>query len=130
MEAIAAFSLACNVIQIVDFGFKLVAAGREIYKTRAVSANAHLEEVASPIKSICDGLSFNSTENQIPPEDQTLRDVATNAVTTAKKLLVVLDAMKLKGQNRRVGAAISRAIKTTNKESELEPRRRELASYQ
>ena len=131
MEGIVAFSLACNVVQIVDFGFKLAAGCREIHKTGRLSANVHLEEVASSVKRICERISLlrNSSTTQVSTNDQKLKHLAGNAVITAQKLLTVLDDLKLKVQGHRRSALLIK-IKTTWKEREIESLRQQLISYQ
>jgi hypothetical protein len=52
MDPISAFSLACNIIQVVDFGFKLAAGCRQIYASGSLESNDHIELVATDLRRI------------------------------------------------------------------------------
>ena len=52
MDPLTAFSLACGVIQVVDFSTKLVSRCREIYKNGLSSENSELEDLAVYLKGL------------------------------------------------------------------------------
>ena len=43
MEAVAAFGLAANILQVTDFAQKLLSTGRQIYQAGSTLQNAELE---------------------------------------------------------------------------------------
>jgi hypothetical protein len=47
MEAVAAFGLAVNVLQVVDFASKVLTTGHQIYQAGATVHNAELEVVVN-----------------------------------------------------------------------------------
>lgn len=51
MDPLTAFSLACGVIQIVDFGTKVVQQCRELYKDGSLSEYVDVEEMAKHLTS-------------------------------------------------------------------------------
>lgn len=45
MEALAALSLACNIIQLVEFSSKIVSGAKDLYKAEATQENEDLTDV-------------------------------------------------------------------------------------
>lgn len=56
MESLAAASLAGNVFQFVDFAFKLVSIGKELYESGAVSKHNDLESITGQLITFNKGL--------------------------------------------------------------------------
>ena len=56
MESLAAASLAGNVFQFVDFAFKIVSIGKELYESGAVSKHSDLERITGQLITFSNGL--------------------------------------------------------------------------
>jgi len=56
MEALAALSLAANVMQVVQFAAQIITTGNEIFQTGSTSHNAEIELVSADLKVLNDNL--------------------------------------------------------------------------
>ena len=105
MEAIAAFSLACNVIQVVHFSIDVVSKCRELYTEDSLSKYEPLEHMANHLIGLRNALDSplaqgNQTIGQ--GEDQALLDLAEKCAITAKELSGELQKLKINGaRNKR-----------------------------
>lgn len=52
MEALAAFSLASGILQVLDISFRAVAECREIYKDGSVAAHRDMSEIAKALGTL------------------------------------------------------------------------------
>lgn len=52
MEAIAALSFACNVIQLVEFSSKVIVGAENLYRDEATTENRELKDVRKFISSM------------------------------------------------------------------------------
>jgi hypothetical protein len=76
MESLVAVSLASNVVQFVDFAFKLVSIGKELYEYGAVSEHSDLERITDQL------ISFN----KILQESLKSRSSSTGGPTESEKV--------------------------------------------
>ena len=110
MDPVCTLSLACNVIQVVSFGIKLVTSCQEIYVSGSLSSNAEIEYFAAGLQRISDELVTGTAANS--PIDKDFRDLAIKCSATSRELLSKLDGIKMKSQKgkcKAIGGAI-RAI--------------------
>ena len=73
MEALAALSLAANIIQVVGFSHHIFSAIYETYKIRSFSDNAELEQIALDLKAANDSLQQDSCGKGLSKHDQVSR---------------------------------------------------------
>ena len=52
MDPLTAFSLACGVIQVVDFSIKVTSKCRELYKYGALESNKEIESMSEYLTDI------------------------------------------------------------------------------
>jgi hypothetical protein len=76
MESLVAVSLAGNVIQFVDFAFKLVSIGRELYESGTLSKHSDLENITGRL----------ITFNKILQESLNSRDRLTGGLTESEEV--------------------------------------------
>jgi hypothetical protein len=57
MDPFTCLSLATSIIQIVDFGFKLVGKGHELYKNGSIASVDQARIVANDLKGVAETLS-------------------------------------------------------------------------
>lgn len=127
MEAIAAFGLACNVMQVIDFSFTLAKECREILENGSLQDHDQLNDVVSAIKRISENVSnqLASNEHRLTPEEEAPRDIASKTTRCAKKLIAVLEKFNLKGREPGFSNAL-RLITATSKRKNIEKLRKEL----
>ena len=76
MESLVAVSLAGNVFQFVDFTFKLVSIGKDLYESGAVSEHSDLESVTGQL----------ITFNRILQESLKSRDSSAGGLTESEEV--------------------------------------------
>lgn len=96
MEPIAAFSLACGVIQVIDFSTKVLSQFREIYKNGSLSENETIESMAECLTTLRADLqpSTPSTGTQTAG-DKDLIQLSTKCSNMAKGLVAELQSLKV-----------------------------------
>jgi hypothetical protein len=108
-EAIAALSLAANIVQFIDFGGKVLSGGLKLYKNELGSnglgeAN-DTKVITQSLQRLIEGLNqpliqSNST-NEIASLSQTeidLRNLAAHCVDLANELLRAISKVELQGK--------------------------------
>ncbi len=98
MEAIAAFSLACNVIQVVHFSMDVVSKCRELCREGSLSKYDHLEHMTNHLTGLRNALDSPTAQgNQSigQCQDQALLDLAEKCSVTAKELSGELQKLKI-----------------------------------
>jgi hypothetical protein len=126
MDPISAFSLACNIIQVVDFGFKLAAGCRQIYASGSLESNDHIELVATDLRRISEEIEKAAAKNA---GDRELTDLASRSAATSKKLLSVLEDIKMKNQKSKRNA-LGKTVTAMWKKGALDDLQKQLVSYQ
>ena len=107
MDPLTAFSLACGVIQVVDFSTKIVVKCRQIYKDGATSENKEIETMAENLTGLATDLKLPSlTENpgsadQLYHDDQELLKLAGQCSETATELVNEIQKLSIQGRQRK-----------------------------
>ena len=74
MEAVAAFGLAVNVLQVVEYGAKLLRSIHKIYQEGASIENEELEKVTVDLQRLNDKLRLSQatrvTRDSLPKDEQ------------------------------------------------------------
>lgn len=98
MEAIAAFGVACNVMQAIEFSFKTISLANEILKTGSTSKDkrlsAYAKEIMQSTRQVEDWLKkleleepqLPSSSSPPPPYRQRLQEVAKRCEANANEL--------------------------------------------
>jgi hypothetical protein len=104
MEGLAAFSLACNIIQVVDFASKAVSVIYKTYKTGATEENISLEHTSKHLlglsKNLSTSLNCGQGQPSIASAEFELQILASECVKIAEKLQDELNYLKSKGGRR------------------------------
>ena len=131
MDAIAAFSLACNVVQVVDFSMDVVSICRELYRDGSLSEYDHLEHMTNHLIGLRNALESpmaQGNQNIGQCQDQALLDLAEECSTTAKELFGELQKLKINGTpNKR--QVIRKSAKSLWKKSTVEKIQTRLDEY-
>ncbi len=107
MDPISAFSLACNVIQVVDFSIKVASTCRELYKNGTVAEHQETEMMSEHLTGLRSSLlsssvfSTSRASQQMNEDENKLKEVATSCSETAAELVTRLQSLKVEGPHRR-----------------------------
>jgi hypothetical protein len=101
MEGVAAFSLACNVLQIAELSRKLVATAREIQSSRNGTTSEHedLQAAASSLRRDVGSL-------QQKDKDDVTRQLASRCQAAVDEHVALLQSFRLKGSTSMLQASI------------------------
>ncbi|KAL6714318.1 hypothetical protein ACLMJK_007741 [Lecanora helva] len=97
LDPLTALSLASAIVQITDFGCKLVSQSQEIYKSAngALKDNVTIEEIVKDISDLYDGLRRNDSAFQrSSADDLALGNLADKCTEVAGELLDLLTSLK------------------------------------
>ncbi len=101
MDPLSAFSLACGVLQFVDYGCKLISTTKNFYQKGSLEGNDDLERQISHLSALRSALNSNRALNCAGYQDyQELLTLAGECDATAQELLEVLDNLKVSGSHR------------------------------
>jgi len=104
LEPITAIGLAGNVIQLIDFGIKIVSTSRELYKTGSsalyfyqdiIMANNDLALLHSNLRS---SIMSTDQDNEISSNDRALLNLAIECDDIAKQLREALEKVTVEGE--------------------------------
>lgn len=107
MDPLTAFSLACGVIQVVDFSTKIVVKCRQIYKDGATSENKEIESMADHLTGLATELKLPSvtvnpgSADQLYHDDQELLELAGQCSETATELVNEIQRLSIQGRQRK-----------------------------
>ena len=124
MDPTAAFSLACGIIQVVDFSAKVVKKCHELYREGVSSENKEAEEMASNLTDLRAKLDFS--DESVGTE---LLDLGSNCSRTAEELIAELEKLKVDGPHRKRQVA-RKTLKIMLKGSPIDRIQKRLDEYQ
>lgn len=115
-EALAAFGLASNIVQFVDFGMKLISHGRELYGSAEGVSEEHtsIEKIAVDINHMTPNLASEELNH-----DEGLEELVTDCRRLARDLLAVLDTLKIDNEKNRRIEAMKKSLKSFRKRREI-----------
>ena len=132
MDPLTAFSLACGVIQVVDFSTKTLMKCKEIYKDGSLSEYQELEDSASDLVDVRARLdlasSHKSAESIHSLDDQSLLDLAEECSATAHQLMEKLHSLKMEGP-RKKRQALLKTVKLLWERGEIQDIQKRLEGY-
>ena len=132
MDPITAFSLACGVIQVVDFSIKTVIKCKEVYKEGALSAYQELEDLTQnlvDVRSKLDLPSANQSAGGVDtPNEQTLLELARQCSATADQLVEKFCSLKIEGPHKK-RQAILKTVQLLWDKSEIQELQKRLDGY-
>ena len=120
LDPITALGVAGNVMQVIDFSYKLVSEGNKIYHSTngALEENRAAEELASDLARLTSGLSESQRkwikargDTQLDPDETRLRNICDRCTEIAVELNVQLQKLKVQdGSNHRRLKSYKQAI--------------------
>ncbi|KAL6713687.1 hypothetical protein ACLMJK_009152 [Lecanora helva] len=136
MEPVAAFALACGVIQVVDFGLKTLSRSRELYKIGSLAENDDAEQFAryhTKLREQLEALAKNphpQTDNPAFHDEGVLLRLANECSKTADSLTAELESLKIQQSSHRKHHALVKSIKSRLKKGSIDSLQRKLEHYQ
>ena len=140
LDPLTALGVAGNVLQIIDFGIRLVSEGNEIHRSAngTLEENRAAEELAKDLESLTRDLS-KSQENwikahgatQLDPEEIRLRNICDKCTEIAVDLNIHLQKLKVpEGAKHRKLKSYKQALVSVWRQDKVEDIARRLAKYQ
>jgi hypothetical protein len=105
MEAIAAFSLACNVFQVLDFAYNLLKGGLYLAQPGedSLPENSSASALATDLRGLTAKIQATSLPSSVEPR---LKDLCTRCDEVAQELINILDSLKVTKKRQLVAKAI------------------------
>jgi hypothetical protein len=105
MDPVTAFSLACGVIQVVDFSLRLLSKSKEVHEKGSLVENDNLEYLTRHLSALelelQTPLNHNSHGRTQPQDEQDLKQLADKCSETAQTLLTELAKLKVSDPKRK-----------------------------
>lgn len=131
--AVAALSLAANIIQVTDFGFKFVRKAYNIWESGREGTNelAHLEKLAEDIRAVVNRLEVDGQTPTTGVQDpiashNAIAQIAGECKTAVEEILDSVDSMSLSrnglGRKRDAARATFKLIWNADKIQTLQGR--------
>lgn len=119
LDPFTSLSLACNVVQFVDFTSKLLSQSKEIYDSAVGSTkdNEDLEEICTELRDLSQhivttSLSQASRFGALDNREQAIQKLAQECSATADELITALRSLSLNKHPRRRAASVYAALRT------------------
>lgn len=130
MEAIAAFSLACNVVQVVDFALKVSSKCKEIARTGSTIEIQDYENTSKQLAELTHSLnaSINTTPKPLGKDDQDLLDLSRKCCRVASDLKLKLEELSVKNGKQR--GTLGKAWKTFRDDRSIQDLHKRLKEYE
>ena len=125
MDPLSAFSLACGVIQVVDFSTEVVKKARELYKDGNLSQNKEAEEMAIQLTQLRSSLKLPTHRDR---DDTELLKLGEKCSDTAKDLVTELQKLKVSGPHKK-RQVLEKTIKTIWKKTAIDDIQKRLDNY-
>lgn len=129
METLAAVGLAGNIVQFIDFTYKLFNGAASIHNSRSGLAKGvqDLETVTQDLQDLCAKLSRDDPV-QLQGRNVSLHKLARQCLETAEELLSILAKLKVTDADSK-WSSFRAALATVFKKAEIEALEKSLDSY-
>lgn len=124
MDPFSAFSLACGIIQVIDFSAKVTNKCRDLYKYGASSEMVEVEEMAKHLINLRTDLDQTKRDGS-----DELLELSSKCSDTAQKLIAELQEMKVNERNRK-RKVVGKAIKILLRKGAIDDIQKRLEKYQ
>lgn len=130
MDPLTALGLAANIVQFVDFGFKLLGGAREIYSSAsgATKDNEVLESVTKKMDMLSIALSAVPTTPNQSQEEKDLSNLAAECAMASNEIFKLLAKIKPKNPKSKLQIGLS-IIKTKVKENDIAALEKRIDKY-
>ena len=123
-EAIAALSLASNILQVVDFGTKFISAAWKIWSSgkEGIDGLTSLQLISHDLKAVLERLRETSPTSARQVEDESTKSIfalAEECSKTIQQMLDSIESIKIPEKSRKKRDALIAAFKLTWKNDEI-----------
>lgn len=131
MESIAAFSLAANIVQFIQFSATLFSEASQLYHSATGSTidNAELQLIANNVKQLTANIKASPASRDSHHLDAQLRKISDECLKVSEELVTVLDEVRVKGQYRR-WESFRQAVKSLRHEKKIKDLKNRLGALQ
>jgi hypothetical protein len=100
MDPVSAFSLACGVIQVVDFSTRVIASFRELYKNGSLAGNEEIEDMALRLEFLRTNLELPTSisDQNLRIDDKNLLQLADDCSEIARDVIKIVVLSSLTAQ--------------------------------
>ena len=125
MDPATAFSIACGVVQLIEFGLSTAASFQEIYKSNTAltfeidNLNSKTTSLDTAISSLSTRLSDTATTKSLSRDQKQLHQVALDCNKLSQDLLDQLDKLKISGRLRKRDVP-AQWLKVTREKAKIE----------
>jgi hypothetical protein len=131
LDPLTALGLAGNIVQFVDFGFKLVSDSIETYRSvdGGLSTNVELGSITEDLSLVAGNLgSMNEVGNRFSKDERALIKLSDQCKALADKLLDVLHGLAVTGSHKK-WKSVRQALRSVWKDGEIQDVRRRLNDF-
>jgi hypothetical protein len=135
-EAIAALSLAANIVQFIDFGTRVLSNGHSLYKSgsgrKVLDENQEIKIIAQSLNQLVQGLTSSEASTNpssgVSQIEINLRKLAAQCSDIASELLRAVGKLDVQGKSGRWDS-FRTALKSVLAESKIEKIRQRLDKF-
>ncbi|KAK6953534.1 hypothetical protein Daesc_005839 [Daldinia eschscholtzii] len=121
MEALAALGLACNILQLIECGYKAVVMAKELHGSRqdAIDSNANTEFVAREMRELSLRVMKDLPASGLTEDETALCRLAQQCSDLSNRLLALLESLKTKRRGSKLDI-VTTVLRNMRKKHELE----------
>ena len=132
MDPVTAFSLVCGVIQVIDFGTKVLVKCRRLHKEGSLEGHKDIEDITEHLVNAREDLDrrgdAHSMGAQLSPSDKRLSTIAKDCSAISAELLAKIQSLKISGNHGR-RETLKKVVKTLWEQKEVVALEKKLDSY-
>ncbi|KAI0013930.1 hypothetical protein F4779DRAFT_561949 [Xylariaceae sp. FL0662B] len=104
MEALAFIGLACNILQLVEYGYKALGIAKEFHEPDQDTTQFNREAtfMAQEMRELCNRLMKGLPTSNLTEDEQALSQLAQKCSADSNRLLLLLESLKLKKSGRKI----------------------------
>ncbi|OTB12252.1 hypothetical protein K445DRAFT_321245 [Daldinia sp. EC12] len=121
MEALAALGLACNILQLIECGYKAIVMAKELHGSRqdAIESNTNTEFVAREMRELSLRVMEDLSAPGLTEDEKALCRLAQQCNDLSNRLLALLESLKTKRRGSKLDI-VTTVLRNMRKKYELE----------
>lgn len=125
MEPITAFGLAVNIVQLIDFGARLLREAHEIHQSSSghTMEHAELRQISEDLLRMCDevpSIASNQSSHSLVGMVPEISKIAADTKTAAGDLIAAIERLKRKSGSKSRWKSFRQALATVWSRDEIE----------
>ncbi|KAI1377936.1 hypothetical protein F4677DRAFT_458675 [Hypoxylon crocopeplum] len=100
MEALAALGVACNILQLIECGYKVIGLAKELHDSgqETIPSNSEATFVAREMRELSLKLTKDLPSSHLTDDEEALCRLAQQCIQLSNKLLVLLESLRVKNE--------------------------------